>query len=106
MEESLSPLVSVVIPSYNRAALLPRAITSVLTQTFSDLECIVVDDGSTDQTEQVVAEFQDPRLRVIRLPDNGGGAAPAIPGFKWRTVSLSPSWIATMSGCPGNSSGR
>lgn len=73
MEESLSPLVSVVIPSYNRATLLPRAITSVLTQTFSDLECIVVDDGSTDQTEQVVAEFQDPRLRVIRLPDNGGG---------------------------------
>lgn len=72
MEESLSPLVSVVISSYNRAALLPRAITSVLTQTFSDLECIVVDDGSTDQTEQVVAEFPDPRLRVVRLPGNGG----------------------------------
>ena len=67
-----SPQVSVVIPSYNRATLLPRAITSVLAQTFSDLECIVVDDGSTDQTTQVVAGFQDPRLRMVRLPGNGG----------------------------------
>jgi glycosyltransferase involved in cell wall biosynthesis len=72
MQESPSPLVSVVIPTYNRAALLPRAITSVLNQTLSDLECIVVDDGSTDQTMQVVAGFQDPRLRVVRLPGNGG----------------------------------
>ncbi|HWR21787.1 MAG TPA: glycosyltransferase [Verrucomicrobiae bacterium] len=72
MQESQSPLISVVIPSYNRAALLPRAITSVLTQTFSNLECIVVDDGSTDHTEQVLAGFPDPRLRVVRLPGNGG----------------------------------
>lgn len=73
MQGSHSPLVSVVIPTYNRAALLPRAITSVLNQTFPDLECIVVDDGSTDQTTQVVAGFQDPRLRLLRLPINGGG---------------------------------
>lgn len=72
MQEAHSPSISVVIPSYNRAALLPRAIASVLSQTFSDLECIVVDDGSTDQTPQVMAGFQDPRLRVIRLPGNGG----------------------------------
>jgi glycosyltransferase involved in cell wall biosynthesis len=69
-----SPQVSVVIPTYNRAAVLGRAITSVLTQTFPDLECIVVDDGSTDQTVALVEGFQDPRLRFMRLPVNRGGS--------------------------------
>ncbi len=67
-----SPLVSVVIPTYNRAGVLGRALTSVLNQTFPDLECIVVDDGSTDQTVALVEEFQDPRLRLLRLPVNRG----------------------------------
>jgi glycosyltransferase involved in cell wall biosynthesis len=67
-----SPQVSVVIPTYNRASLLGRALRSVLNQTLSDLECIVVDDGSTDQTVALVEGFQDPRLRVVRLPGNGG----------------------------------
>lgn len=71
-QQESHPIVSVVIPSYNRAALLPRAITSVLNQTFPDLECIIVDDGSTDQTVALVEKFQDPRLRLIRLPDNKG----------------------------------
>ena len=69
---SSSPQVSVVIPTYNRASVLGRAITSVLNQTFHDLECIIVDDGSTDQTTQVVAGFEDPRLRLLRLPVNRG----------------------------------
>lgn len=72
MQESYFPLVSVVIPTYNRATILEYAIGSVLSQTLSDLECIVVDDGSTDQTTQVMARFQDPRLRFIRLPANKG----------------------------------
>lgn len=67
-----SPQVSVVIPTYNRAAILGRTIRSALSQTFSDLECIVVDDGSTDQTVAVVEEVRDPRLRLIRLPVNKG----------------------------------
>ena len=67
-----SPQVSVVIPTYNRAAFLGRAITSVLTQTFPDLECLVVDDGSTDRTVALVEGFQDPRLRLLRLPVNRG----------------------------------
>ncbi|MBZ0161011.1 MAG: glycosyltransferase [bacterium] len=67
-----SPQVSVVIPTYNRAGTLGRAITSVLSQTFPDLECIVVDDGSTDQTVALVEGFQDPRLRLLRLPVNKG----------------------------------
>ncbi|MBC7224455.1 MAG: glycosyltransferase family 2 protein, partial [Anaerolineae bacterium] len=74
--ESAAPLVSVITPTYNRAALLPRSMESVLSQDFADLELIVVDDGSTDRTPQVVAQFADPRLRYIRFAENRGiGAA-------------------------------
>lgn len=59
------PRVSVVIPTYNRAKTLARAIQSVLAQSFSDLELIVVDDLSTDQTSEVVASFTDPRVRYL-----------------------------------------
>jgi glycosyltransferase involved in cell wall biosynthesis len=65
-------VVSVVIPTYNRADLVGRAIKGVLTQTFSDFELIVVDDGSTDHTVEVVERFQDPRVRLLRLPENRG----------------------------------
>ncbi len=53
----MSPKVSIIIPTYNRADLLPRAINSVLNQTFQDFELIIVDDGSTDNTKQVVGEY-------------------------------------------------
>lgn len=65
-QQESHPIVSVVIPSYNRAALLPRAITSVLNQTFPDLECIIVDDGSTDQTVALVEGFHDDALEVLK----------------------------------------
>ncbi len=53
------PLVSVVIPTHNRAGLVARAIASVLGQSFTDLECIVVDDASTDATQQAVTGIGD-----------------------------------------------
>ena len=53
------PKVSVIIPTYNRAPLISEAIDSVLPQTFSDFEIIVVDDGSTDDTEAVVKAYGD-----------------------------------------------
>lgn len=65
------PLVSVIIPTYNRAHLIGDSIRSVLEQTFTDLELIVVDDGSTDDTEAVVIEISDPRLRYVRQPNRG-----------------------------------
>ncbi|HZP12809.1 MAG TPA: glycosyltransferase [Nevskiaceae bacterium] len=61
-----SPRVSVVLPTYNRAATLRRAIGSVLAQTFGDLELIVVDDGSTDETAAIVAAIGDPRIVYTR----------------------------------------
>ena len=77
-----SPLVSVIIPTFNRAELLPRAIQSVLDQTLPDLELIVVDDGSTDDTLQVLQGFSDPRIRYIRHEANKGLAAARNTGIR------------------------
>jgi glycosyltransferase involved in cell wall biosynthesis len=68
------PLVSAAIVTYNRAAYLGDAIESVLAQTFADLEVIVVDDGSTDDTERVVEPYLD-RVRYIRQENGGESAA-------------------------------
>jgi len=71
------PVVSVVIPTFNRAENLTRALVSVLGQTITEIEVIVVDDGSTDQTRDALSDFHDPRLIVEYLEENSGG--PAIP---------------------------
>jgi len=62
-----NPTVSVIIPTYNRAHLVGRAIQSVLNQTYQDFELIVVDDGSTDNTDEVIKEFQQKDNRIIYL---------------------------------------
>lgn len=67
-----SPTVSVVIPTYNRAGTLRRAIQSVLTQSYRDIELIVVDDASTDASAEILAQIDDPRMRVITHPQNKG----------------------------------
>ncbi len=78
-----SPTVSVIIATYNRAHLVGRAIRSVFNQTYQDFELIVVDDGSTDDTEQVIKGFSDDRLRYIQLGERSGGAAfPRNTGLK------------------------
>ncbi|WP_049985880.1 glycosyltransferase family 2 protein [Halobellus rufus] len=69
------PTVSVIIPTYNRAADLPRAIDSALGQTLSDLEVIVVDDASTDDTESVVTSYDDSRVSYLAHETNRGGSA-------------------------------
>jgi glycosyltransferase involved in cell wall biosynthesis len=60
------PKVSVIIPTYNRPHLIGRAILSVLNQTYRNFEIIVVDDSLTDETEKVVNNFKDKRIRYIR----------------------------------------
>jgi len=68
-------LVSVVLPTFNRGYCLERAIRSVLGQTYPDWELIVVDDGSTDDTQAVLESFKDSRIRVFRHSVNRGVAA-------------------------------
>jgi len=67
-----APRVTVAVSTWNRAHLVGRAIASVLAQTFRDFELLVVDDGSTDPTAEVVRGFTDPRLRYLRHPENRG----------------------------------
>lgn len=71
--EKMRPVVSVIIPCFNGAQYLEEAVESVLAQTFTDLECIIVDDGSTDNTRQVSESLmsRDARVRYF-FKDNGG----------------------------------
>ncbi len=71
-EESL---VSIVLCTYNRAAVIGEAIRSVLDQDYVKFELIIVDDGSTDRTEEIVESFEDERIVFLRNPVNIGAAA-------------------------------
>lgn len=72
----MMPLVSVLMPCYNSAHTLPVALASLLAQTYENWECVLVDDGSTDHPEEIVAAANDPRIRYYRLERNmGRGAA-------------------------------
>jgi len=70
-----SPLVSVIIPTYNRGDLLPRAIDSVLRQSYKNIELLVIDDGSTDGTLDVLKSYNDPRMKVVKGKHEGVSAA-------------------------------
>ena len=64
--------VSVILPSYNRASWLQIAIKSILDQTFTDLELIVIDDASTDNSAEVIRSFNDPRINPVFKKQNEG----------------------------------
>jgi glycosyltransferase involved in cell wall biosynthesis len=64
------PLVSIVLPTYNRATVLPNAIRSVLNQTYRNFELIIVDDNSPDNTPEIVKSFDDARIRYVRNHPN------------------------------------
>ena len=79
----MSPKVSVIIPCYNQAKFLPRTIAALQAQTFGAWECIVIDDGSKDNTAEVVNNIalHEPRVRLIQQP-NGGSASARDLGLK------------------------
>ncbi|MFC1896013.1 glycosyltransferase family 2 protein [Thermodesulfobacteriota bacterium] len=75
MNDCLPPLVSVIIATYNRANVLARAIRSVLHQSYQNFEILIVDDKSTDNTQQIVVQFTDKRIRFLRHEVNQGQSA-------------------------------
>ncbi len=79
----MPPPVAVIIPTYNRATLLVRAISSVFGQTFRDFELVAVDDGSTDGTcDLPVFKDKDPRIHYLRFPENRGVSAARNAGVR------------------------
>lgn len=77
-----SPKVSVIIPTYNHANYIAAAIQSVLDQTYQDFEIIVVDDASTDQTDKVMSQFDDPRIMYLVHKKNRYAAATRNTGIR------------------------
>lgn len=71
MAKSLSPLVSIVIPTYNRANLIGESIRSILSQTYTNWELIVIDDGSQDNTKDVISGFSDKRISYFSITHTG-----------------------------------
>jgi len=64
------PLISVILPTYNRLQFLPQTVESILNQTLADFELIIINDGSTDKTEEWVKKQNDKRIRYIGYPKN------------------------------------
>jgi len=83
-QPSASCAVSIITPTYNRANLLSRALESALGQTFKDFELLVIDDGSTDGTAELMARYtaRDPRVRYLVQPENAGVSAARNRGFR------------------------
>ncbi|MGB3294997.1 MAG: glycosyltransferase [Phormidesmis sp.] len=69
-DSSAQPKVSVCVPTYNRADILPYAVESVLSQTYPHFELLICDDASPDHTADIVKQWSDPRIRYIRHPQN------------------------------------
>ena len=76
------PEVSVIIPTYNRAKIVTKAIDSVLAQTYKDFEIVVVDDGSIDNTKEVIHNFKNRVIRYTRNRENRGQAYARNKGVK------------------------
>ena len=90
MNHSL-PLVSVVMATYNRATSVERAIDSVLKQTYKNIELIIIDDGSTDNTREILRKYEDTRIRIYNHESNKGVTAAKNSGLKqilgeWFTI--------------------
>ena len=80
--QTSKPMVSVIIPAYNAEKYLGEAVRSILAQTFTDFELLIIDDGSSDNTLQVANAFTDPRIRIIANKENLG--VPRTRNIGWK----------------------
>ena len=71
MKTEHQPLISIVIPTYNHADFLKRALTSIIKQNYEDWEVIIIDNHSNDHTEEVVYSFENPKIRFFKIHNNG-----------------------------------
>jgi glycosyltransferase involved in cell wall biosynthesis len=100
------PLVSIITPTYNRANTIERAVNSVLIQTYKNIELIIVDDGSTDNTLEILEKYKNPSIRIFRHEKNRGVTAAKNSGLnlikgEWFTIldsddEIVPEAIETM----------
>lgn len=67
-----TPLISVIMPTYNRATMIKDAVESVVKQSYRNFEFIIIDDASTDETEEIIKSFADPRIRYVQTKSNHG----------------------------------
>lgn len=84
-EKTFQYQISIVMPTYNRGNIISKSIESVLNQTYKNIELIVVDDHSTDNTEEIIKEYKDKRLKYIKLPKNYGACYARNIGIKKST---------------------
>lgn len=89
-----TPLISVVIPTYNVEAYIGTAIQSALNQTYKNIEVIMVDDCSSDDTVALARQINDPRFIIIQQPQNGGPSVARNTGFE----AAKGEWIAILDG--------
>lgn len=90
MRDEVTPLVTVIIPTYNHGRYLGRALQSVLDQTYTNWEVIVIDNHSTDNTDEVVARFTSPYITYLKIHNNGVIAASRNAGIR----AARGDWIA------------
>lgn len=94
----MAPRLSVIVPIYNVERYLPACLDSLAAQTFGDLEVLMVDDGSPDDSASIAADYaaRDPRFKLIRKENAGLGAARNTGMTRLApSRSTSPSWTAT-----------
>lgn len=89
-KNNCKPEISIIIPTYNRSELLCRAVRSALGQSYTDFECLIVNDGSTDDTELTLQTFSDSRIKVLFQENRGVSAARnlAIKEAKGKYIAL------------------
>lgn len=96
----MNPLISVIIPTFNRASTIGRTIDSLLNQTYQNFEIVIVDDGSVDDTFKILSKYNDNRIRVIKHEHNKGVTAAKNTGLnnihgEWFTILDSDDEIVT-----------